>query len=475
MSTKPGAPGKQQLKRLAAYLESLARAAKHADRNVPLKDYCRGLMLELPRKSVEPMAAGLAPDNVRQRHQSLHHIVAHSPWSDSALLEQVRSYVLPLMKRKAAIKAWVVDDTGFPKKGKHSVGVARQYCGQLGKQENCQVAVSLSVSTAQASLPIAWRLYLPESWANDDARREQAGVPEQIRFQTKPRISLDQIRQALADGVEPGVVLADDAYGNDSEFRGEVEELGLRYVVNIQATTTVWKPGQEPLPAKPYSGKGRPPKLLRRSPQQQPVAVRELALELPRKAYRNLTWRAGTKTQPLRSRFAAVRVRVAHRDIKRSEPHPEQWLLIEWPDDQAEPTKYWLANLDESTKLKQLVELAKHRWIIERDYQELKQELGLGDYEGRGWRGFHHHATLCTAAYGFLVAERSRFSPSLRASQIRIRLPRPRAGIRRRGAPAPIRAAQPALDHDGAALSRSRAAAPERALLVLWRASFVTQ
>ena len=140
MSSKPGAPGKQQLKRLAAYLESLARAAKHADRNVPLKDYCRGLMLELPRKSVEPMAAGLAPDNVRQRHQSLHHIVAHSPWSDSALLEQVRSYVLPLMKRKAAIKAWVVDDTGFPKKGKHSVGVARQYCGQLGKQENCQVA-----------------------------------------------------------------------------------------------------------------------------------------------------------------------------------------------------------------------------------------------------------------------------------------------------------------------------------------------
>ena len=186
---------------------------------------------------------------------------------------------------------------------------------------------------------------------------------------------------------------------------------------------------------------GRPPKLLQRSEQQQPVSARKLALELPRKAYRSLSWRAGTKQKPLRSRFAAVRVRVAHRDFERSEPHPQQWLLIEWPADQDEPTKYWLANLDESTKLKQLVELAKHRWIIERDYQELKQELGLGDYEGRGWRGFHHHATLCTAAYGFLVAERSRFSPSLRASQIRIRLPRPRAGISRRGSPDPIRAA----------------------------------
>lgn len=357
------------------------------------------------------------------------------------MLEQVRSYVLPLMRKKAAIKAWVVDDTGFPKKGKHSVGVARQYCGQLGKQDNCQVAVSLSVSTAQASLPIAWRLYLPEAWANDDARRERAGVPEAIRFQTKPRISLDQIRQALADGVEPGVVLADAAYGNDSEFRGELEELGLRYIVGIQATTTVWEPGQEPLPAKPYSGVGRPPKLLQRSEQQQPVSARKLALELPRKAYRSLSWRAGTKQQPLRSRFAAVRVRVAHRDFERSEPYPEQWLLIEWPDDQDEPTKYWLANLDDKTKRKQLVELAKHRWIIERDYQELKQELGLGDYEGRGWRGFHHHATLCTAAYGFLVAERSRFSPSLQASQLRIRVPQPGAGIRRRGAPDPIRAA----------------------------------
>lgn len=441
MSSKPGAPGAQQHKRLAAYLDSLARAAKHADRDRPLKDYCRGLLLPLPRKSVEPMAARLAPDNVRQAHQSLHHIVAHSPWSDAALLEQVRNYALPLMKRKSPIQAWVVDDTGFPKKGKHSVGVARQYCGQLGKQENCQVAVSLSVSTAQASLPIAWRLYLPQDWANDDERREQAGVPEQIRFQTKPQIALDQIRQALADGVEQGVVLADAAYGNDSEFRSELEELQLRYVVGVQATTTVWKPGEEPLPAPDYAGTGRPPKLLRRNAEHKPVSLRELALELPNKAYRSLSWRAGTKQQPLRSRFAAVRVRVAHRDFERCEPHPEQWLLIEWPDDQPEPTKCWLANLDPKTTRKQLVDLAKHRWIIERDYQELKQELGLGDYEGRGWRGFHHHASLCIAAYGFLIAERSRFSPSLRASEIRLRLPRPRAGLRRRGSPDPSRAA----------------------------------
>lgn len=440
MSTKPGAPGAEQQKRFAAYLESLARAAKHADRSEPLKSYCRGLLLPLERKSVEPMAARLDPSNVRQAHQSLHHLVATSPWEDQAVLAAVRGRALSAMTKKSPVAAWVVDDTGFPKKGKHSVGVTRQYCGQLGKQENCQVAVSLSVATWEASVPIAWRLYLPESWAGDKQRRGKAGVPREIRFQTKPQIALAQIRQALADEVEPGVVLADAAYGNDTDFRNELEELGLDYVVGVQSSMTLWRPGEAPLPPKPYTGTGRPPKLLRRDSKHKPVAAKQLATQLPRRAFRSVSWRAGTK-QPLRSRFAAVRVRPAHRDYWRDQPHDERWLLIEWPKDEAEPTHYWLANLPPDIKLKDLVAIAKHRWIIERDYQELKQEVGLGHYEGRGWRGFHHHATLCIAAYGFLVAERARFSPSTRVGTLRLPVPKPSNQLRPRGAPDPSRAA----------------------------------
>ena len=439
MPRKESAPGAQQ-RRFAAYLDSLARAAKHADRSEPLRNYCRGLLLPLKRKSVEPMAARLAPDNVRRTHQSLHHLVADSPWEDAALLAAVRRRVLPAMEKSSPVSAWILDDSGFPKKGRHSVGVARQYCGQLGKQENCQVAVSLSVSNGQTSLPIAYRLYLPEAWACDTARRRQAGVPAAIRFQTKPQIALDQIRQALADGVPSGVVLADAAYGNDSGFRDEIEQLGLDYVVGVQSSTTVWQPGQGPLPAKQYSGVGRPPKRLRRSAASPPVTVKQLAFELPRSAFRSLSWRAGTK-RPLRSRFAAVRVRPAHRDSWRDEPYREQWLLIEWPAQEAEPTKYWLANLPEKAKRKDLAASAKQRWIIERDYQELKQEVGLGHYEGRGWRGFHHHATLCIAAYGFLVAERALFFSSVRVGTLRLSWPQAPRELRPRGAPDSPRAA----------------------------------
>ena len=257
MSANPSAPGAQQ-QRFAAYLNSLAQAAEHADRVEPLKSYCKGLLLPGERKSVEPMAARLAPDNVRQTHQSLHHLVADAPWSDEALLEQVRHSVLPAMKRNGPVIAWIVDDTGFPKKGTHSVGVTHQYCGQLGKQENCRVAVSLSIATEHASLPIAYRLYLPETWAQDQKRRKKAGVPEQISFATKPVIALGQIRQALADKVPAAPVLADAAYGDETKFREQLSEWGLPYVVGVRGHTTVWRPGETPLPAKPGSGLGRP-------------------------------------------------------------------------------------------------------------------------------------------------------------------------------------------------------------------------
>ena len=433
------APGPQQ-KRLAAYLDGLAQAAGHADRVIPLKNYCTGLLLEGDRKSVEPMAARLAPDNIRRMHQSLHHLVADAPWSDEDVLEQVRRVVLPAMQKQGPIVAWIVDDTGFPKKGKHSVGVARQYCGQVGKQENCRVAVSVSVATWHASLPIAWRLYLPEIWAKDPERRRKAGIPEEVQFQTKPRIALEQIRQAVDQEIPGDLVLADAGYGVDGQFRAGLTELGLQYVVGVQSSISVWEPGQQPLPAKPGGGKGRPPRMLRRDDQHQPVSARQLALDLQASAWKKVTWREGANKK-LTSRFAALRVRPAHRDYKRAEPHPEEWLLMEWPREESEPTKYWLSTLSAETKLRDLAKLAKHRWIIERDYEELKQELGLGHYEGRGWRGFHHHATLCTAAYGFLVAERSRFSPSARVGHLRLPIAEMPPGFRPRGSPGAPRAA----------------------------------
>lgn len=443
MSATPKAPGTQE-ERFAAYMESLAQAAEHADREEPLKAYCKGLLLPGERKSVEPMAARLAPDNVRQMHQSLHHVVADSPWEDRAVLSRVRQNVLSAMEKKGVIEAWIVDDTGFVKKGTHSVGVARQYCGQIGKQDNCRVAVSLSVATATSSLPIAWRLYLPEIWARDRQRRKKAGIPSDIDFETKPEIALKQIRQAVEDGVTPAPVLADAAYGNDSQFRKGITELGLTYVAGVQSSTTVWKPGDGPLKKKPWKGKGRPATLLQRDDRHPPVSVKQLAMTLPSKAWHNIDWREGSRNK-LQSRFAAVRIRPAHRDYQQQEPHPEEWLLIEWPTTESEPIKYWLSTLPADISLKQLVYTAKNRWIIERDYQELKQELGLGHYEGRGWRGFHHHATLCIASYGFLVAERNRFSPSARIGNLRLSLPKVSKDFRPRGASS-RRAPQPALD-----------------------------
>jgi SRSO17 transposase len=281
---------------------------------------------------------------------------------------------------------------------------------------------------------------LPEIWARDRKRRKETGIPEEISFATKPTIALQQIRKAIEAEVTLAPVLADAAYGNDSQFREGLSELGLTYVVGAQGSMTVWRPGEAPLPAKRWKGLGRPPKLLRRDKQHQPISVKQLAESMPASSWENASWREGTK-QRLRSRFAAQRVRIAHRDYWRSELPREEWLLIEWPKGENEPTKYWLSTLPADSKLVDLVKLAKHRWIIERDYEELKQELGLGHYEGRGWRGFHHHGTLCIAAYGFLVAERSRFSPSARAGQLDLRTQKIPPDFRPRGSSHSRRAA----------------------------------
>jgi SRSO17 transposase len=394
----------EDLTDLDDYLEYLCCALGHADRRASLKDYCAGLMLPIARKSVEPLAAHTDPMHVRAKHQSLHHFVAKSAWSDTAVLASVLDCVRPALATGAG-HYWIVDDTGFPKKGKHSVGVARQYCGQLGKQDNCQVAVSLSFATEVGSVPVAYQLYLPKDWANDPERRRVAGVPEHLVFATKPEIALEQLRGAVEAGVPPGVVLADAGYGDETAFRDGITKLGLLYAVGIRPGTTVWAPGVSPLPPIPQPGPGRPTSLLRRGPGHEPTAVKALAMGLPSASYRQVSWREGTNTV-LSSRFAALRVRPAHRDYWRSKQREEEWLLIEWPEGDSEPLKYFLSTAPGDATLEQLVFVAKMRWRIERDYQELKQEFGLGHYEGRGWQGFHHHATLCIAAYGFLIIQR---------------------------------------------------------------------
>jgi SRSO17 transposase len=418
--------------RFHAYAEKLSTALGHADRVAPFQAYCMGLLLPVERKSVEPMAAQLAPGKVSAVHQSLHHFVAKASWKDDSLLKAVRDYALPKMQSQGPILAWVVDDTGFPKKGKHSVGVARQYCGQLGKQDNCQVAVSVSVATAHASLPVAYRLYLPERWAEDKDQRNRAGIPEEVASRTKPEIALDQLHALALSDVPRGVVLADAGYGNDTKFRKGIRDLELFYALGVQKTTLVWPPDMYPLPPPEYSGVGRPPKLPLRSPDH-PLSVLKLARDLPDNAYRTIAWREGTN-RVLSSRFAAARVREGHRYYWRCDTPVDEWLLIEWPEGEPEPTKYWLSNLDAAISLEELVSTAKLRWRIERDYQELKQEIGLGHFEGRGWRGFHHHATLCIAAYGFLVAERSSFPPSGCDIRSTLKVPQVPKGWRPRGA-----------------------------------------
>src|ERR1700723_632560 len=423
--------------RFVEYIESLAEMLGYVDRAGPLKDYCTGLLMPGERKSVEPIASVVAPLRVSAEHQSLLHFVGQSTWSDESLLAKVRELVVPAMETQGRIEAWIVDDTGFVKKGVHSVGVARQYCGRLGKTDNCQVAVTLSIANHQASLPIAYRLYLPEEWANDAARRSKAHVPDDVKFRTKPEIALRQIRAALMAGVARGIVLTDAAYGSDGGFRAGVTEMGLIYAVAVQSTISVWPPGMEPLPPKPWSGRGRKPSRARRDADHRPVAAKTLATTLPKEAWRDVSWREGSN-QTLTSRFAAVRIRPATRDGKLTAPQPLEWLLIEGPQNRREPTKYWLSTLPEATPIEVLVDTAKLRWRIERDYEELKSELGLAHFEGRGWRGFHHHATLCIAAYGFLIRERAAFPPS---GSWRRKTPRLSSRPRPRRAADPTRAA----------------------------------
>jgi SRSO17 transposase len=458
------------LQEFEQYMGHLSEGLGHADRHAGLLGYCTGLMSPLSRKSVEPMAAHVDPLKLSSRHQSLHHFVADANWSDEQMLLRVCQWVVPLMDFSDD-GWWIIDDTGFPKQGRHSVGVARQYCGMLGKQDNCQVAVSVSLACEAASVPVAWQLYLPKEWADDPARRDKAGVPEALQFATKPAIALQQIEHLMDQGAPRHCVLADAGYGVDTAFRERLSELGLRYVVGVTGSVTVWPPGREPLPPAASVARGHVGTRLRLGgaalPQHHPQSIKALALGLGSKQWHTVTWREGTNAE-LRSRFARVRVRAAHRDNLRDEVREPEWLLIEWPKGDAEPLKYWLSTLPEDTPLQRMVFEAKMRWRIERDYQDLKQDLGLGHYEGRGWRGFHHHASLSIAAYGFLVAQRLRHPDEAGGKKNPAQRQEPAlpTHYKPRGSP-PGAAPRPILDHELANAYRRAPGANTPAMPVL--------
>lgn len=381
--------------RLVDYLTALFPEMGRRDRGQWGEMYVRGLLMEGERKSIEPMAQRLPDGNV----QALQHFIGQSPWP----FEPVRQRLAQLLVPDLGPGIWVVDDTGFPKQGRHSVGVARQYSGTLGKVANCQVAVTVHHVTAGGSLPLDWALYLPEAWAQDPGRRAKAGVAAEVAFRTKWELALEVIDRARTWHLSPQVVVADAGYGQIADFRWGLSGRRLRYVVGIESTTGVWV--RRPRLRRPQpSGRGRPPTRLDYG-WQRPTSVLKVAGALPATAWRTVRWRAGSKGV-LSSRFARLRVWPAHGYLQGQPPEGEQWLLIEWPQGEAKPTKYWLSTLPRRISLVHLVRQAKARWRVEQDYQQMKEELGLDHYEGRCWRGWHHHVTLVTVAYGFLVRER---------------------------------------------------------------------
>jgi SRSO17 transposase len=379
--------------RLASYFDHIGAVLGNKKRRESFAVYAVGLLGDAERKSVEPLAARACPDPSRANpeHQKLLHFVAESEWSDHAVRRAAAQYGLAAIGQHEAVTAWIIDDTGFLKQGTHSVGVQRQYTGSAGKVTNCQIGVSLTLATPSTHLPIDFELYLPESWANNASKRRAAGVPKDVEFRTKPELALTMLRRALLDGMPRGVLLADAAYGNSSAFRAALRAEGIDYAVGIESTTKVWPIG------------------VRRG---QPKSVRELALAVGIRRYRKVTWREGTR-KPLWSWFAACRVVPCHDDGTAIDEREELWLLIEWPPGEGEPTKYTLSTLPKRTSLRALARMTKERWRTERVYEDLKGELGLDHFEGRRFRGWHHHVSVALCCYAFIAAEQARsFPPS---------------------------------------------------------------
>ena len=383
--------------RLEEFLVTMLTSVGRSERRHHGLLYVQGLLLDGERKSIEPLAERVPEGNV----QALQQFVGQSPWA----WEPVRRLLAQHMGEELLPAAgWIVDDSGFPKQGKESVGVARQYSGTLGKVGNCQVAVAVHLTTEAGSMPLDWALYLPRAWTEDAERCRKAGVPESTPFRTKIALALELIDHLLAWGLSRQPVLADAGYGNNTEFRQGLVDRQLHYVVGVESNTAVWEKPTQRVQPRSRASRGRPRRPYYRG---QPRALRDLAAALPAESWRTLTWRQGSQG-PQRGRFAACRVQPAHGHVRDRPELPPVWLLIEWPAEAEAPAKYWFSNLPEEISLRRLVRLAKLRWRVEQNYQQLKEELGLDHYEGRGWPGWHHHVTLVCLAYAFLLLERQR-------------------------------------------------------------------
>jgi SRSO17 transposase len=386
--------------KLEAFLADVVLPMGRKERRDQAEGYLRGLLMDGERKSIEPMASRLPDGNV----QALQQFVNQSPWSS----QKVRASLARKVEHEFVPEAyWIMDEVSFPKQGQHSVGVARQYCGALGKTANCQVAVTLHLGTEEASTPLDWVLYLPEKWIQDPVRRKETGVPEEITFKTKPELALVLIDEVKAWGLQDRLVLADSGYGDVYEFRQGLRKRKLDYVVQVSGDLTGWTEDPHPpeplmkgggkIPRKRYYAKDFPP----------PRGLCQIAKDLPLQSWRKVTWREGTKG-PLSSRFARVIVWMANGLVQgKTMEEPPVELLIEWPEGDKEPWKYWLSSLPpQRTSFRGLVRKAKGRFRIEQDYEEMKGEVGLDHFEGRSWQGWHHHVTLVTLAYAFLTLEK---------------------------------------------------------------------
>ena len=383
--------------RLHSYFASIGEALGTDRRRASFAAYAMGLLGGAERKSVEPIAALACadPKRVDAEHQRLLHFMVDSPWSDHEVRLVAAMYVLAAMTDREPVEAWIIDDTGFLKQGSHSVGVQRQYTGSAGKIANCQLGTSLSVATRTEHVPIDFELYLPTSWTEDAARRREARIPDWVVFRTRPELALEMIRRAVTDGVPPGVVLADCAYGSSRAFRDGIRALDLHYIVAVDPQTVVAAFDK------------------RHRPGDEVIGVRDLAFRInAARGFRRCTWRKGTKVD-LSARFALRRVVPAYDARKGIGKREPVWLLIEWRDGETEPANYFFASLNSRMTKKQLIRLAMQRWRTERVYEDLKGELGLDHYEGRRYPGWHHHVSVALCCYAFIVAERvRRFPPS---------------------------------------------------------------
>jgi len=430
------------------FVDALTADFGRPERRAAMAQYITGLLLDGERKSIEPIAARLVdrPDQIQAMRQRLQQCVVVSPWDVQELFARVGCL---LDRDVPEMTALVVDDTGFPKKGHHSVGVARQYSGTLGRTDNCQIATSLHLAGERGSGCIGMRLYVPESWTTDRPRCRAAGVPDTVAFAPKWQHALDLLDAALAAGVRRHVVLGDAAFGEVTAFRDALTARGLSYVLRVPSHLVVWPPGTRFAVPVRRGATGRPRSTPRPLRPTTPLTLAALAAIL---RYRRVTWREGSRGRQA-SRFAAVRVHVAHRHAEGAGPGPEVWLISEWPRNESAPTKYYLSSLPATTSLRALVRFGKLRWRIERDYQELKGELGLDHFEGRTWNGFNHHVALCAAAHAFLARRRALFPPA-RAS----------LDARRRAPTSTIRAAAPSAAMPAMPSTHQRHASTARAV-----------